>query len=282
MRSMKCMRGVLMVLAALGLTSVLWAQEPPVVPPVKSPESAPVAAPENAPRVARQEIIVPSGTKVPLSMVNSVSSRTARAGDPVFLRTMFPVFINGHLVIPVGSYVRGTITDVKRSGRVKGRAEMYIRFDSLTLPNGTTRDFNAVVSNEDAQVPGKTREGKIEAEGTKGRDAATIAETGATGTAIGAIAGSASGHPGVGTAIGAGAGAIAGLIVALAQRGNEITLLRGSEVDMTLDRNLVFDEGELTGLHADADRYDQPPARDLRNGRSPGYYDQYGRRRLPY
>jgi len=34
-----------------------------------------------------------------------------------------------------------TVTQVKKPGRVKGRGELYVRFDTLTLPNGVCRDF---------------------------------------------------------------------------------------------------------------------------------------------
>ncbi len=291
MLTKKWSRMPLFTVLLLGLVSIVWAQSPSQEqPPKKSedvkeagvvPGSTPAPAVPEDPRVERREVIVPSGTRVPLSVVNFVSSRNARSGDPVYLETMFPITVGNRVVIPVGSYVRGTITEVKRSGRGKGRAEMYLRFDSLTLPNGTTRDFTATVSQADARIPGNLKEGKIEAAGTKGRDAGTIATTGAAGTSIGAIAGSASGHPGVGTAIGAGAGAVAGLIIALAQRGNEVDLYRGTEVDMTLDRNLVFDEGELTHFARDpsSDRYYERPGPPSRQS---GSDDRYGRRRLPF
>lgn len=275
----------------MGWMSINLAQSPAVQDEKKVPdarlEGSATAPPPAASKVTeaspveRHQLIVPTGTRIPLSMVNFVSSRNARGGDPVYLETMFPITVGNRVVIPVGAYVRGTITEVKRSGRVKGRAEMYIRFDSLTLPNGVTRDFNATVSQADARVPGTLREGKIEAEGTKGRDVATIAGTTAAGTSVGAIAGGTSGHGGVGTAIGAGAGAIAGLIVALSTRGHEIDLYRGTVVDMTLDRNLVFEDSELAGIsHLPAsDRYFErpgPPSRD------PQYRDPYGHRRFTH
>ncbi len=55
-------------------------------------------------------------------------------------KTVFPIVLNSHIVIPAGSYVTGTVTGIRKPGRVKGRAEMYVRFDSLTLPNGVTRE----------------------------------------------------------------------------------------------------------------------------------------------
>src|SRR5436305_13663284 len=77
---------------------------------------------------------VDTGTRVPLSMINSISTKHAVAGERVYLETVFPVVINGRVVIPTGSYVMGTITNVQRPGRLKGRGEFYLRFDSLTLP----------------------------------------------------------------------------------------------------------------------------------------------------
>ena len=86
---------------------------------------------------------VDANTKVPLALINSVSTKHSAEGDRVYLETVFPVLVNGRIVVPVGSWVTGTVTQVKKPGRVKGRGELYVRFDSLTLPNGVTRDFRA-------------------------------------------------------------------------------------------------------------------------------------------
>src|SRR5713101_4939711 len=99
------------------------------------------------------DFIVPAGTKVPLSMINSISTKTASEGERIYLETVFPILANGRVVIPPGSYVAGTVTDVRRPGRVHGRGELYIRFDSLTLPNGVTRDFRARVGSLDGRAP---------------------------------------------------------------------------------------------------------------------------------
>ncbi len=79
--------------------------------------------------------------RIPLSMINSVNTKNSAAGDRVYLQTVFPIIANGKIVIPPGSYVEGTVTEVKRPGRVKGRGSLFVRFDSLILPNGVTRDF---------------------------------------------------------------------------------------------------------------------------------------------
>jgi type IV secretion system protein VirB10 len=97
----------------------------------------------NAPDESASVYTVQTGTRIPLGLINSVSTKHSAAGDRIYLETVFPIVIDSHIVIPPGSYVTGTVTEVKRPGRVKGRGELYVRFDSLTLPNGVTRDFRS-------------------------------------------------------------------------------------------------------------------------------------------
>jgi len=220
-------------IAAVGLAALpLCAQE----------EAAPKSEPASAP-----EVTVGSGTKVPLSLINSISTKHSAAGDSVYLETAFPVIVNGRVVIPVGSYVMGTVTQIKKPGRVKGRGELYIRFDSLTLPNGVTRDFRARMGGMDAAATGSLDrgEGKVSSEGNKAGDVRTVAETTSAGASIGGIAGSVAGHTGMGLGVGAAAGAAAGLIGVLATRGPDAVLPRGSTVEMVLDRNVSFNDSEL-------------------------------------
>src|SRR5437762_5917460 len=194
------------------------------------------------------DYIVEPGTKVPLSLLNSVSTKHSAEGDRIYLETVFPILVNGRIVIPPGSYVAGTVTQVKRPGRVKGRGELYVRFDSLTLPNGVTRDFRARVGSLDGRGSEELdrSEGKIRSEGNKGGDARTIGEAAGAGASIGVIAGGASnGHYGMGTGIGAGAGAAAGLVGVLLSRGPDAVLAKGSTVEMVLDRPLSFNAEEL-------------------------------------
>src|ERR1700687_3947501 len=87
------------------------------------------------------EYMVDAGTRVLLRLTNAVNTKHTAVGDRVYLETAVPVFVNGHLVIPRGSYVAGTVIESQRAGRVKGKSALNLRFDSLTLPNGVTRDF---------------------------------------------------------------------------------------------------------------------------------------------
>jgi type IV secretion system protein VirB10 len=207
----------------------------------------PASAPKKAEDSNPGDFVVAPGTKVPLSLLNSVSTKHSVEGDRIYLETVFPILVNGRIVIPPGSYVAGTVTQVKRPGRVKGRGELYVRFDSITLPNGVTRDFRARMSANDgrANEDFDRAEGKVKSEGNKAGDARTIGEAAGAGASIGVIAGSASGHYGMGAGIGAAAGAAAGLVGVLVSRGPDAVLAKGSTVEMVLDRPLLYSEGEL-------------------------------------
>jgi hypothetical protein len=216
---------------------------------------APAAPASSAPagQAAPASYVIASGTRIPLGLINTLSTKNAAEGDRVYLETVFPVLASGRIVIPPGSWVEGTVTEVKRPGRVKGRGELYLRFDTLTLPNGVTRDFKARVGGIDGQGDNEfeKKEGKIESDGNKGGDARTIAETTAAGTSIGLIAGAASKHVGMGGGAGAGAGALTGLMIVLLTRGPDAVLTKGSTIEMVTDRPMEFarNEVEFGNLH---------------------------------
>ncbi|HVW85929.1 MAG TPA: hypothetical protein VHB50_14665, partial [Bryobacteraceae bacterium] len=94
---------------------------------------------------------VNTGTHIALGLINSVSTNHSSPGDRIYLETVFPIVIHNHIVIPPGSYVTGTVTDVKRPGRIRGRGQLYVRFDTITLPNGVTRDFRSRLGGIDAR-----------------------------------------------------------------------------------------------------------------------------------
>jgi len=234
------LRGILIAFAAC---LAFGAQEPTTVNS-PSPDDQTTAKQESP---NADQFLVPPGTKVPVSMINSVSTKTASEGERIYLETVFPILANGHVVIPPGSYVAGTVTDVKRPGRLKGRGELYIRFDSLTLPNGVTRDFRARIGSLDGRAA-ETRdkaEGKIKSEGNKTGDVKVIGEAAGIGATGGGLAGAAAGHAGMGAGIGAAAGATAGLVGVLVSRGPEAILAKGTTMDMVLDRPLQFTSTDI-------------------------------------
>jgi hypothetical protein len=210
------------------------------------PPTTPVPA-QVGDKIEPKEFLVAIGTHIPLSLSNSVSTKNSVPGDRVYLETIFPILAGGRIVIPPGSYVEGTITEVQRPGKVKGRGEFHLRFDTLILPNGTTRDFRARVSGIDGRASEELdrKEGTIRSEGNKSGDARTVGETTATGAGVGGLIGAASGSAGMGAGIGAAAGAAAGLVGVLFTRGPDAVLAKGTTLEMVLDRQVSFAENEL-------------------------------------
>jgi type IV secretion system protein VirB10 len=193
------------------------------------------------------ELTVTPGTHIPLALLNSVSTKHSVPGDRVYMQTVFPIMVAGRLAIPPGSYVLGTVTEIKRPGRVKGRAELYVRFDSMTLPNGTIREFRGRLSAVDGRGDEKLdqKEGAIQGDSNKGQDMKTIGEAAITGATVGELASIPSHSYGLGAGVGAAAGATAGLIAVLVTRGPDAILAQGSTIEMVLDRPLTFQDSEL-------------------------------------
>jgi hypothetical protein len=162
-----------------------FAQPAPPLALAASPHTETLRQPEPP----SPEFVLPAGTRILLRLTNAVNTKRSVPGDLIYLETAFPVFRSGSIVIPQGSFVQGEITEFGRPGRVKGKSALNFRFDTLTLPNGVTRDFRSRAGSVDTQSSLDRKEGKITGEGTKGQDTATVAETAAGGTALGATAG---------------------------------------------------------------------------------------------
>jgi hypothetical protein len=183
---------------------------------------------------------VPTGTHILLSLITTLSTKNSKDGDRVYLETAMPVAQDGRIVIPRGSYVQATVTKAKPAGRLSSKGELYLLFDSLTLPNGVTRDFRARLSSADS-ANGRVDpdEGKIS--GDKGQDPQKVATGVGLGGMGGVIVGSAAGHP----ITGLGVGAAAGLGAVLLSKNKDLVLQRGTSVEMVLDRDLYYTAAEL-------------------------------------
>jgi hypothetical protein len=214
-----------------------WGSTTPVTSPAVPTTSAP---PQSL------KIQVPVGTHLPLVLHNAISSASARPGDPVYFETLFPIMVDGKVVIPAGSYVSGEVTQAKRPGRVKGRAELAVRLTTMILPNSYMVNLAAAPSNAGTGGHEKVdKEGTIHGDSDKASDAGTVIRATEAGTAVGAGVGAAAGHIGQGVGIGAGAGAAAGLMAVLLTRGPEAEMPRGTTLEAVLDRPIELDADKV-------------------------------------
>lgn len=199
------------------------------------------------PAPSASDLVVARGTHIGLALRNALDTKHTQEGDHVYLETIAPIAVAGQIVIPRGSYVNGTVTQSKPAKGIKTKGEMYIRFDSLVLPNGVTRDFHSRLVSADASTRGTVdaKEGKVTGERDSSGDARTVAIGTGVGASVGAIAGSAAGHPLGGVGIGAAAGAGVALATLFHGKRPEAVLPHGTIVEMVLDRDLTYSRNEL-------------------------------------
>jgi hypothetical protein len=241
--SSKRSRRLILAAAVLAVASLPASAQQPDGPQVSPPSSAQPAQQAAPARVAATGplIVVPAGTRFSVVLENGISTNSAKPGDSVYLRTSFPITQDNKVVVPVGSYLRGEITESKRPGRVKGKGEFRMKLKTLILPNGYTVDLTADPRSADSGGPERMdNEGKTTGGSGAGKDVATVATTTATGAGVGAIAGGAKG-----AGIGAGIGGAVGLGAMLLMRGPDAKLPRGSTLDVVIERNLSLDSNQI-------------------------------------
>lgn len=256
----------------LALPHLIFAQSPatqagatgqpqPAAPPQATAPALPAAAatPATSPVPADpSKVVLPEDTTIPLILESSVNTRTASVGQAFYCSTIFPITVRNHIVIPKGSSIKGSVTQVVRPGRVKGRAQLGLRFDELVLPNGTTLPLRATLSGLGAtgKEDFNKKESKVEGASTKGKDAETIARTTVPGAEIGAIVGASKGSVGKGLGIGSAAGAAGGLIWVLSTRGQDVVLPHGTSLELQLSAPLTIHRDDMDS----PSHYDDGPA----------------------
>ncbi len=149
--------------------------------------------------VLGQAATIPAGTHVSVRLGQTISSASAHNGDSWAGTVYNDVVVDGNVVAKRGDPVQGRVVEAKKSGRLKGTAEIDLQLASV---NGIP-----VVSSTARRV----------GQGHKGRDAKAAGGGAVAGAIIGALAGG-----GKGAAIGAGAGAAAGTAGAAATGKKDI------------------------------------------------------------
>jgi len=185
-----------------------------------------------------QSSVVAKGTGIPVALLNRLSTKNVQEGAGIYAKTVIPISDGKQIVIPEGTMVYGKVVASERAGRVKGKASLVLSFQSLTFASGVKMPIFASLGNSDTG----TRKGEATIEAEPGKDGEDVAVAGARGAAGGAVVGALSRgvSVGKGAAIGGGAGAAAGLAEALIRRGDDLTLERGTIIEIVLDQDLAF------------------------------------------
>jgi hypothetical protein len=166
---------------------------------------------------AFREVTIPAGTQLAIVLDTPVGSATSRVEQAVHAHLSRPIVVQGQTVVAEGSGVSGVVTDATRSGKVKGRAHLAVRFNTLT-PRGDDERYSIQTS-----AVGRT------AAATKKRDAMEIGIPAAGGAVVGGLIGGKKG-----AVIGGAAAGGAGTAVVLNQRGKEVNLGKGAPLTLRL------------------------------------------------
>ncbi|HET9712925.1 MAG TPA: YMGG-like glycine zipper-containing protein [Pyrinomonadaceae bacterium] len=171
--------------------------------------------------VATGSFVVPNGTQLVGVLNNDISTQNVREGDRFTMTVRSPGEYDG-------ATIEGSVLSVNRGGRVSGRSEMTLDFDTIRLRDGRSHRFAGIleaVRTPNGDVVRVDNEGAVrESDQTK----TTVTRT-AIGTAVGAIIGAIAGG-GKGAAIGAVIGAGAGAGSVYIQGRNDLDLGAGTEV----------------------------------------------------
>ncbi len=131
---MKSIHAALLAGASLMLTPVAaFAQEAPAAAPAAVEQAAqPVeAAPAVAP--APVSAVLPANTEIPLSLNETVSSKTHRLGDQVALTVAQDVKVGDHVLIPQGTRAIGQVTRRSNRGSFGKSGKMDVTFRYIDL-----------------------------------------------------------------------------------------------------------------------------------------------------
>jgi hypothetical protein len=203
--------GVKRVISNLAVQS---AAAVPDAPPSPLPD-APLA-----PAPVVRSINVPVGTGISVRVTQTLDSDSAQEGDTFTGVLAENVVVDGEVVIPAGSTVKGNVIDVHDAGHFKGSSLL-----SVQLTNIQRRGEDIIVSTDPYTLEGK------------GRGTNTAEKVGG-GAAVGAILGGILGG-GKGAAIGAAAGAGAGAGVQAVTHGEQVKIVSESIISFQTSESFV-------------------------------------------
>ena len=166
--------------------------------------SAP-AAQNTPPPPPPAKVTVPSGTSIPVRLIDTIDSATAQTGDTFHATLDSPIAVDGDVVVPAHYDVEGHIVAAQASGKFAGKALLELQLDRIKVGD---RWYNVETDHFKQET------------GSRGKN--TAAKVGG-GAVAGAILGGIFGG-GKGAAIGSVAGAGAGGGVQAASKKPDIKL----------------------------------------------------------
>jgi TolA-binding protein len=185
---------------------------PAVAPSTSRPDTAPSRS-SDYPASTTDSGVIPVGQELDVRLQDTLNSGTNQVEDRFLATTVVDLRLDGRVLVPAGSEVRGVVSSVTSAGRVNRKASMTVTFDQITV-NGRSYPIRGTMTEA------------LEGGGYRG-DAAKIG----TGAGVGAI---------IGGILGGFKGALAGILiggggVVAATEGKEVELPAGTILRVRLD-----------------------------------------------
>jgi hypothetical protein len=168
--------------------------------------------------------VIPNGTQIVAVLNDNLTTENARTDQRFTMTVRSPSQYEG-------ATIEGTVMNINRGGRVSGRSEMTLDFDTIRMRDGRSYRFAGVldsVRTPNGDVVRVDNEGAIRDSDQTNKTVTRTAIGSAVGAIIGAIAGG-----GKGAAIGAVVGAGAGAGSVYIQGTNDLDLNTGTEITLT-------------------------------------------------
>lgn len=231
---------LLAILLAFSMNTTGFAQEPAQESSQASAPTAPAPVPQE-----KQTVIIPAGTRVPVTLTNTISTTSTKAGDLVRVVTAFPVTIETQLAIPAGSYIEGVVDKISKRKSANQNA-LWMHFTRIVFANGYQ------VSLEGATAEAQ----RMEAEKNSGQVAALPRQKfpGVMGFQQGPVQPPAltpPSRPGPNPAIFGGIAAAIGVTLILtgvlmrSHRGFDVTYDTGTQFDLVFQKSVALDVNRI-------------------------------------
>lgn len=91
-------------------------------------------------------LTVPADTEVKVQVLSGLHSQINHVNDRVVAEVLNPVFVEGKLALPSGCLLDGRVTMIRNAGHMHRSAELGMRFDHITLPDGQEKPVAAVLA----------------------------------------------------------------------------------------------------------------------------------------
>ena len=168
------------------------------------------------------ELTVAAGTQIQIRTADDLNSGKNKKGDSYkgFLHT--DLVVDGRTVVPAGSEVFGLLVEVKKAGKLSGKAKLQLSLVDL-LVGDKIYPISTVA---------------LEIDGEKSRTFLKIGVGAGVGAAVGAVA-----DGGEGALIGTAVGAVAGTAVAAASGGKQVKIEAQTVLEFKLDKPVIIEVG---------------------------------------